>query len=203
MKKEELIALGLSEEHANKVLELNKSQLEGFIPKHRFDEVNTAKSNLETQLKDAKKTIEDLSKFEGDNKTLKEKLEKIQKDLDDNQAKYNKDLEDLAKRNITMMALMNAPKKPYDANLVCGLLDLSKIEIDEGHTKIVKGFDEQYEALTKDKAFLFSVGKGNPAPGGNPPPDGDPPPNTSLADFGKRLAAQKLKSMGIKKEEEK
>ena len=43
MKKEDLIALGLTEEQIEKVLNANSEQLKGFIPKARFDEVNNAK----------------------------------------------------------------------------------------------------------------------------------------------------------------
>lgn len=53
MKKEELVAMGLSEEHALKVTEAWAESLKGFIPKTRFDEVNE-------QLKTANTTIETL-----------------------------------------------------------------------------------------------------------------------------------------------
>ena len=40
MKKEQLLELGLTEEQADKVLNLHKEVLAGFIPKARLDEVN-------------------------------------------------------------------------------------------------------------------------------------------------------------------
>lgn len=46
MNKEELIALGLTEEQANKVLEINKD----MIPYTRFKEVNDEKNELKNQL---------------------------------------------------------------------------------------------------------------------------------------------------------
>ncbi len=47
MKKEELIAKGLTEEQAKAVMDIYTEEMKGFIPKSRFDEVNTAKADLE------------------------------------------------------------------------------------------------------------------------------------------------------------
>ena len=51
MEKQKLLDLGLTEEQADKVLAENKTQLEGFIPKARFNEVNDAKKKLETDFR--------------------------------------------------------------------------------------------------------------------------------------------------------
>lgn len=40
MKKEQLIAKGLSEQHAQIAVDFCKQELRGFVPKSRFDEVN-------------------------------------------------------------------------------------------------------------------------------------------------------------------
>ena len=40
MKKEELVAKGLSEEHAQIVIDAWNEAVKGFMPKERFDEVN-------------------------------------------------------------------------------------------------------------------------------------------------------------------
>lgn len=50
MKKEELIAKGLTEEQAKAVMDIYTEEMKGFIPKSRFDEVNTAKADLEKQV---------------------------------------------------------------------------------------------------------------------------------------------------------
>ena len=51
MKQEEFTALGISEELAKKAAEASQKELEGFIPKSRFDEVNEAKKTLEKDVK--------------------------------------------------------------------------------------------------------------------------------------------------------
>ena len=55
MKKEELIAKGLTEEQAKAVMDIYTEEMKGFIPKSRFDEVNTAKADLEKQVADRDK----------------------------------------------------------------------------------------------------------------------------------------------------
>ena len=44
MKKEELIAKGLTEEQATAVIDIYTNEMKGFSPKSRFDELNTAKA---------------------------------------------------------------------------------------------------------------------------------------------------------------
>ena len=46
MEKEKLMALGLTEEQADKVLGAHKTYMEGFVPKGRFNEELEAKNNL-------------------------------------------------------------------------------------------------------------------------------------------------------------
>lgn len=57
MKKEELIAKGLTEEQAKAVMDIYTEEMKGFIPKSRFDEVNTAKADLEKQVADRDKQL--------------------------------------------------------------------------------------------------------------------------------------------------
>ena len=60
MKKEELIAKGLSEKHAQLVIDIYTREMKGMIPKTRFDEINGL-------YKKAKKTIETLKQNNNDN----------------------------------------------------------------------------------------------------------------------------------------
>ena len=58
MKKEELIAKGLTEDQAKAVMEIYTEEMKGYIPKSRFDEVNTANTELEEANKQTKKDYE-------------------------------------------------------------------------------------------------------------------------------------------------
>ena len=91
MNKEQLIALGLTEEQAEKVLSANTEQLKGFIPKSRFDEVNNAKKNLETQLTERDNQLKELKKNNKDNEELQSTIKRLEdenKSAKENAKKY-------------------------------------------------------------------------------------------------------------------
>lgn len=69
MKKEDLVAKGLSEEHAQIAVDAYNEEIKEFIPKTRFDEVNG-------QLKTANSTIEQLNKDNKDNEALQAEVTK-------------------------------------------------------------------------------------------------------------------------------
>ena len=86
MKKEDLIAMGLTEEQAKKVMD----SLDGnFVTKARFNEVNEENKTLKQSVADRDKQLEDLKKSSGDNAELKkqvgdylkEKVQQLKKDL--------------------------------------------------------------------------------------------------------------------------
>ena len=65
--KEELIAMGLTEEQAKKVMD----SLDGnFVTKTRFNEVNEENKTLKKSVSDRDKQLEDLKKSSGDNAAL-------------------------------------------------------------------------------------------------------------------------------------
>lgn len=74
MTKEDLIALGLTEEQAGKVLDGYK----GYVPKSRFDEVNNAKKAAEETIKERDGQLEALKKSSGDAEALKAEIAKLQ-----------------------------------------------------------------------------------------------------------------------------
>ena len=67
MKKEDLVAKGLTEEQAQAVLDVWNETMKGFIPKERFDEVSG-------KLKEANSTIETLKKNNTDNEALQKEV---------------------------------------------------------------------------------------------------------------------------------
>lgn len=139
MKKEQLTALGISEEQAGKVLELVKEETKEMIPKHRFDEVTQSKNTLQEQLKTANATIENLKKFEGTNQQLTEKIEKYQAEAKAKEAEYATNLKNLSKKNLIKVALLSMENRPYDVDIVSGLLDGEKILLDDKSEKSLVG----------------------------------------------------------------
>lgn len=149
MNKEQLLELGLTEEQADKVLNLHKEVLAGFIPKARFDEVNETKKELEQQIRERDKQLKELQgKAKGN-----EELEKTIKDL---QAanKATKEQYEAKIREMTITAAIQS--KLTDAKypeLLISKFDKKKLTVSEDGT--VLGIDEQLSILKEQYKDLF------------------------------------------------
>lgn len=149
MTKEELMALGLTEEQAAKVLEGYK----GYVPKTRFDEVNEAKKKAESIVAERDKQLEALKKSSGDAEALKAEIAKLQ---DENKAvadRYKADIKALLVNSIVERDLFKAGAKNIKAAKAL-LTDLDKAELDGEN---VKGLADQIKKLQEDEGskFLF------------------------------------------------
>lgn len=145
MNKEQLIALGLTEEQADKVV----AGIGTMIPKSRFDEVNDAKKQLETDLVARDTQLEELKKI--DAAGLQVKIAELQQENTDAKAKHDNDLKETRLASAIKLALHG---KAQDADIVAGQLDKSKVELNEDGT-IKGGLDEQLTTLQEAKPFLF------------------------------------------------
>lgn len=154
MKKEDLIKLGLTEEQADKVLEANSEQLKGFIPKHRFDEVNNTKKELENQISDRDKQLEELKKSNKDNEELQNTIKQLQEDNKTAQEEYHTNLSKIKLDNAVDNALNGAKAKNIKA--VKALLDMDKVKFEN---ESLIGIDEQIKYLreSEDSKFLFEI----------------------------------------------
>lgn len=212
MTKEQLLALGFTEDQATNILKLHKEAIDGnYVAKHRFDEVNRELKTTKEQVTERDKQITDLKKFEGDTKALQEKITTLEADNSTKDKEYKANLALERKKNAIKLALLEDENgKPHDADMVMGLFNLEQVVIDEATGKISSGYKEQNDSIRKEKTFLFSTqedgnkgGDGKPAgwkPAGTPPADGDKggggaDPSVS---YGKSLAQIKLGMMGIK-----
>lgn len=163
-----------------------------WFPKSKFDEVNEAKKSLEAALKDRDKQLEDLKKSTGDNKALQEQIEQLQAENKTAKEKYETALNELKTNTALKLALSG---KVHDPDLVVGLLDKSKIELDDtGNVKA--GFDDQIKALQESKAFLFVPEKKEEGFQfrGMQPADGAGGGEGQQPNLGKQLAAQNKQS---------
>ena len=209
MTREQLLALGFTEEQVTNILKAHREAIDGnYVAKHRFDEVNGELKTSKEQLADRDKQIKELKKFEGDNKALQDKIETLETENKEKDKLHQENFALERKKNAIKLALLEDENgKPHDADMVMGLFNLEQVIIDETTGKITGGFKEQHENIRKEKAFLFGT-KEEPGtdkkPGwklaGTPPADGDKggggaDPSIS---FGKSLAQIKLGMMGIK-----
>lgn len=148
MTKEQFIAMGLTEELATKAAEESKKELEGYIPKSRFDEVNSAKKEAEKQVKERDIQIESLKKVDAEG--LQAEIEKLQGENKANMEKYQADIKEMQLNSAIKLALAG---KAQDEDLVAGLFDKSKLIL--GEDGKITGLEEQLKELQESKAFLF------------------------------------------------
>ena len=161
MTKEQLIALGLTEEQATKAATASQEELKTYIPKTRFDELNEAKKQAEKDRDSVNGQLEELKKSAGASEDLKKQIETLQGENKTAKEKYEADMKDLTLTNSIKMALAG---KVHDEALAAGLVDKAKLVIDGD--KVV-GLEEQVKALKESKAFLFKedTQQKAPAPG--------------------------------------
>lgn len=158
MKKEDLVAKGLSEEHAQTAVDAYNEAIKGFIPKTRFDVVNE-------QLKTANATIETLKKNNKDNEALQAEVTKYKTQVTE--------LQTAAANTVKEYALKDKLKEAgaVDADYIIykqGGLD--KFTFDKDGKPV--GVEDVLKPLKESSPHLFKTQQGggyNPAGGGNPP----------------------------------
>ena len=151
MNKKELMNRGLSEEHADIVLEMLK---DSFVSLYRFNEINDKMKSYKSQLDDKTAEVETLTKKVGDT----DKLNKEIQDLKDANSKaageHASAMTSLKKSNALHEYLREQGAKNVKA--VMALLDSDKItfenEILAGHEDQVKTLKEQ-----ENSKFLFET----------------------------------------------
>lgn len=151
MNKEQLMAMGLTEEQATKVMEsLNGN----FVTKKRFDEVNDTNKQLEDDIKTRDKQLDDLKKVDAEG--LKAEIEKLQGENETAKEKFEADLKKMKVENAVDVALLASKAKNTKAVKALMAEFLEKAELD-GDT--VKGLDDEIKKLTEaeDSKFMFDI----------------------------------------------
>lgn len=203
MKKEDLMKIeGMTEELATKVAEASAEELKEFIPKTRFDEVNEAKKNAESLVKERDKQLEDVKKSTGDNEELKKQIEQLQEDNKAAKQKHEADIKQMQINNAVQSALKDAGAKNVKAAIAL-LKDMDKAEVAEDGT--VKGLAEQIKSLQESESYLFNteppkntISGASPASGGSQTPGAESSWATKLAEA--RKNGDNLAAIAIKRE---
>nr|DAY93546.1 MAG TPA: minor structural protein [Caudoviricetes sp.] len=149
MNKEDLIAMGLTEEQAKKVM----NSLDGnYVTKTRFNEVNEENKTLKKSVSDRDKQLEDLKKSSGDNEELKKQIETLQQENANQKKAHDAEMTQLRLDNAIDAALTAAGAKNIKA--VRALIDTSKVKV--GEDGKLTGFDDLLSAVQKSDSYLFT-----------------------------------------------
>jgi myosin heavy subunit len=188
MKKEEFVKLGISEELAAECEKASLKELESFIPKSRFDEVNDAKKTAEALVKTRDEQIETLKNSTGDVDSLKKQIEDLQKENKDAADAHAAEIKKLKIDSAVDTAIINAKGK--NAKAIKALLNLDNAELDEDGT--IKGLAEQMTALQKSDEYLFEAKQTKTVKGAKPgetgKDDGDGKVDTSKMTYSELTA---------------
>lgn len=159
MKREEIIALGVAEDVAQKIVDMASEEIKGaYVPKARFDEVNEAKKNAEALVKERDGQLEDLKKSAGDSEALQQKINELQEANKNAAKEYENQIKQMRIDNAVEKAITERNGK--NAIAIKALLDLKDAKLNEDGT--VKGLSEQLDNLVKAESSSFLFGSNVP-----------------------------------------
>ena len=169
MKKEDLIALGLTEEQAKKVLDAVKD----YVPKTQLAEVERERDGLKTTVAERDTQLETLKKSSGDNEALQKQIADLQKANEDQQKAHDAEIAQLRLDNAVEAAILAAGAKNVKA--VRALLDAEKLRLEKDGT--VTGLSDQIKAIQKSDAYMFAEKQQQQFKGFQPGASGDVKPD--------------------------
>ncbi|WP_010305387.1 phage scaffolding protein [Kurthia senegalensis] len=180
MNKEQLVALGLEEEVADKVIE-------GFgkmIPKHRFDDKNEEVKELKEQLQQRDTQLTELQTQATGNEELQAQIKMLQEQNEQTATEYQQALQQKDFDFALTEALRDAKAKNPKA--VKALLDTESVKFEEG--KLI-GLSEQLDALKQSDDYLFT----QEGVKGKTPPQGGGAPQVTKEQFNAMTYTEKTK----------
>lgn len=146
MNKEQLIALGVTEEQANAIVE-------GFgqmIPHARFNQKVEEANKLKEALAQRDEQLEQLKADNEGNASLKDEIAKLQQANEAAQADFEKKVNDMQFDYELREALRSAKVK--DPTDIIGQLKRDELQFEGG---AFKGLEEQLNSLKEGKPYLF------------------------------------------------
>ncbi len=157
MRKEEIVALGIDEEKAVKIVEMAKKDLDGYVPKERFDTVNKAKKDAEELLTDRDNQLEKLKKNAGDKEALEKQIETLQSENKTANEKYQADIKKMKVDFAVDKAI--AERHGLNSTAIKALLTgLDEAEFNDDGT--VKGLSAQLDSLVAGENSKMLFGNG-------------------------------------------
>jgi TolA-binding protein len=157
MTKEQLTAMGLTEEQATKVLEGLKTHLDGnYVTKTRFNEVNTELKQAKDSLTERDGQLETLKKSTGDIEAMKKQIVELQADNKTKDETHQAQIKQLKFDAALNSALVVSKAKNPETVKPLLKAFLEKAELDG---EAIKGLDGELKKLVEgeDTKFLFNV----------------------------------------------
>lgn len=166
--KELLKKAGIEESKVDEIVgNINKEMPKYFIPKDKFNEVNEAKKQLESDIKERDKQLKDLGDKVKGNEELEKQIKELQETNKKAKEEYEVKIKNVTLDNAIKLALKDNKAK-YD-DLLMSKFDRDKLKIkDDGS---VEGLDEQIKSLKEGYKDLFEQPLGGQTPnnsGDNP-----------------------------------
>lgn len=158
MNEEKLKELGLEDDQIKSVLKEHKSEIDGnYVTKSRFNEVNSEKKRLETDIKDRDKQLETLKDSTEDVEGLKKQIDTLQTENKEKDKQHASEIKQMKVDNAITSALTASKAKNEKA--VRALLDVDPDKVEFNDDGSIKGLDEQLKTLTEaeDSKFLFNT----------------------------------------------
>jgi len=153
MKKDDFLKLGLDDEIAKKCEAASLEELKEYIPKSRFDEVNSAKKKFESDVKDRDKQLEDLKKSTGNIEDFKKQIESLQKENKEKAEHYELEMQKLRVDTKIESTLSNFGAR--NIRSVKALLDgVDKFKFDKDGN--IEGLEDQIKQIKKSDPYLFA-----------------------------------------------
>lgn len=178
MKKEDLIAQGLTEEQAKFVMTEHGKTVTTLNA--QIDTLKQSETDLKTQNTKHEQDLATLKKDNADNEALQKRITDLETENTTQKTEHEAALTAI-QRESALTALLS-DSKVKNAKAVSALLDQEKIIFKDGE---LSGAKEQIEALQKSDGYLFELGSRqsgyDPVGGGNHNPD-------ESGSFGKEVA---------------
>lgn len=155
MKKSDFVKLGLDEDLAAKCEQASLEELKSYIPKTRFDEVNSEKKRLESDLADRDKQLETLNKSSGTIEELNAKIEELKRENEEKDRLREEELKEMRMDSAIDRALEEAGVMHLKAGR--SLIDKDSLSFDKQGNLI--GLEAQIHKLTasEDTKFMFKA----------------------------------------------
>lgn len=147
MTKEELKALGLTDEQIEKVSE---DYGKNYVPKNQFNQKNEELKQAKESLTTMQSDIEALKKANADNAELSKQIDELNAAQLKREAEYTAQIHKMELDGIVERTLLSSKVK--NAKAVRALLDLEDAKVKDG---TIKGLDDQLAKLKESDPYLF------------------------------------------------